>query len=149
MSGANYWHCPGCDQKALYAGEEDAPEGVEVWHAACRAATPAPLHADPAVICQATADALPHEPAITGGCTLCVQAESGCLALCTEKCTDHDCTAISRFVIWRSDGDLSFGWDGKHEACADHLADVVTGMVNGDPQVRAVVAIRWDQEGAS
>jgi hypothetical protein len=138
MSGSNYESCPGCDRKALYVGDQDVPEGVEVWHAACRTASPAPLLADPAVTCQATADALPSRPHGAGGCTLCVGG------LCTEVCTDHPCTAMSRFVVERSDGDQSFGWDGKHESCAGHLADVVTGMVSGD-DVRAVVAIRWDR----
>jgi hypothetical protein len=100
-----------------------------------------PLAADPAVICQATADALPHQPAVTGGCTLC-DTEYG---LCTERCTDHPCEAISRFAVERSDGDQSFGWDGRHESCETHLAEVVSGMVDGDETVRAVVAIRWDQ----
>ncbi len=59
------------------------------------------------------------------------------------------CDAISQFVVERSDGDTSFGWDGKHEACEYHLAEVVAGMADGDDQVRAVVAIRWwdDREG--
>lgn len=37
MSYADYEICPGCDRKALYSGEEDVPEGIEVWHASCRA----------------------------------------------------------------------------------------------------------------
>lgn len=37
MSGANYEWCPGCERKALYVGEDDVPDGVEVWHAECRA----------------------------------------------------------------------------------------------------------------
>lgn len=56
------------------------------------------------------------------------------------------CPAMSRYVVERSDGDQSFGWDGKHESCAAHLAEVVSGMVAGDDKVRAVVTIRWDAE---
>jgi hypothetical protein len=37
VSGANYEFCPGCDLKALYMGEEDVPDGVEVWHEKCLA----------------------------------------------------------------------------------------------------------------
>lgn len=104
----------------------------------------ATLYADPAVTCQETAPALPFQPVETGGCTLC-DTEFG---LCTERCTPHPCTATSRYVVERSDGDQSFGWDGKHESCEAHLADVVSGMVNGD-DVGAVVTIRWDREPAS
>jgi hypothetical protein len=38
MSGANYEYCPGCESKALYMGEYDVPDGVEVWHGKCLAA---------------------------------------------------------------------------------------------------------------
>ena len=38
MSGANYEKCPGCDKKALYVGEDDVQENVEVWHTECLAA---------------------------------------------------------------------------------------------------------------
>lgn len=37
MSYADYEICPGCDRKALYMGDREAPEGIEVWHASCRA----------------------------------------------------------------------------------------------------------------
>lgn len=37
MSGSNYEFCGGCDSKALYMGEEEAPDGVEVWHEKCLA----------------------------------------------------------------------------------------------------------------
>lgn len=37
MSGANYEYCPGCDNKALYVGEEEVPDGVVVWHETCLA----------------------------------------------------------------------------------------------------------------
>lgn len=53
------------------------------------------------------------------------------------------CPVMSRYVVERSDGDQSFGWDGRHESCEAHLAEVVSRMVNGD-DVRAVVTIRWD-----
>lgn len=36
MSGAIYEWCPGCETKSLYVGEEDVPDGVEVWHQDCR-----------------------------------------------------------------------------------------------------------------
>lgn len=35
MSYADYEHCPSCDGKALYMGDREAQEGVEVWHAEC------------------------------------------------------------------------------------------------------------------
>lgn len=54
------------------------------------------------------------------------------------------CGAVSHFVVERSDGDESFGWDGKHESCEEHVAEVISSMVNGDDKVYAVVAIRWD-----
>jgi hypothetical protein len=59
------------------------------------------------------------------------------------------CTAMSRYVVERSDGDRSFGHDGKHESCEAHLAGVVTDMVAGFADVRAVVTIRWDADGPS
>lgn len=37
MSYADYAICPGCDRKALYMGDGEAPEGIEVWHSSCRA----------------------------------------------------------------------------------------------------------------
>ena len=37
MSGANYWFCPGCDRKALYAGDADEPDDIAVWHESCLA----------------------------------------------------------------------------------------------------------------
>ncbi len=36
MSGGNYEYCDVCDQKALYVGEDDIPEGVIVTHRACQ-----------------------------------------------------------------------------------------------------------------
>lgn len=54
------------------------------------------------------------------------------------------CGAVSHFVVERSDHDPSFGWDGKHEACEEHLAVVVSSMIDGDDEVTAVVTIRWD-----
>lgn len=58
MSGANYEYCPGCDQKALYVGDQDVPEGVEAWHAKCRVERtgghPAACECDP---CTAPAEA--------------------------------------------------------------------------------------------
>lgn len=58
-----------------------------------------------------------------------------------------ECMQMSRFQVSRSDGDESYGTGGgTEEACEQHLADAVSGMVNGDANVRAVVAIRWDGE---
>lgn len=56
----------------------------------------------------------------------------------------HDCGKLSRYVVSRSDRNTSYGeGGGTAEACEDHLSDAVTGMVDGDENVRAVVAIRW------
>ncbi len=73
-------------------------------------------------------------------------------AKCTEVVGDdededgpHECGKLSRFVVERSDGDKTYGsGGGTEEACPQHLADVVSGMVDGDTGVRAVVSIRWD-----
>lgn len=55
------------------------------------------------------------------------------------------CGATSRFIVSRSDGDTSYGINGgSEEACEKHLADAVLGMVEGDVNVHAIVAIRWD-----
>ena len=35
MSGANYAHCPFCEKKALYTGDEDLLENVVVVHESC------------------------------------------------------------------------------------------------------------------
>lgn len=37
MSYANYAHCPACDGKTHYIGEDDLREGVSVWHDKCLA----------------------------------------------------------------------------------------------------------------
>lgn len=56
MSSANYAHCEGCERKAFYAGEEDIPEGVVIWHQACldardpAAVTPAAIAAARSVL---------------------------------------------------------------------------------------------------
>lgn len=76
---------------------------------------------------------------------------------CTTELEDEDgddveghrpfggtCPKPSRFVVARSDGDSSFGVNGgSEEACEDHLADAVLGMVDGDETVNAVITIRW------
>lgn len=60
------------------------------------------------------------------------------------------CTKPSRFVVERSDGDKSYGTcDGTEESCEEHLADAVSGMVDGDEGVRAVVTIRWNKGEAA
>lgn len=57
-----------------------------------------------------------------------------------------ECTRPSRFCVSRSDGDKSYGTGGgTEEACPEHLADAVSGMVDGDENVRAVVAVRWNR----
>jgi hypothetical protein len=72
-------------------------------------------------------------------------------ATCTGDADDeeegvHDCGKLSRYVVARSDGDKSFGaGGGTEEACEEHLADAVSGMVDGDENVRAVVTIRWTE----
>jgi hypothetical protein len=72
-------------------------------------------------------------------------------AACAHVVDDEEdgprpCGELSRFVVARSDGDTSFGaGGGTEEACADHLAEAVAGMVDGDEHVRAVVTIRWDK----
>ena len=76
---------------------------------------------------------------------------------CQWDVPDHDsdedearpCGLMSRFVVSRSDGDRSFDWDGEHEACLDHLGDVVVSMVDGDESIQPVVAIRWDAAGSA
>jgi hypothetical protein len=56
------------------------------------------------------------------------------------------CPKPSRFVVARSDGDSSFGVNGgSEEACEEHLADAVLGMVDGDETVSAVITIRWGE----
>lgn len=52
------------------------------------------------------------------------------------------CGKPSRFVVERSDGDQSYM---PGESCEEHLAGTVSGMVDGDEHVRAVVSIRWDR----
>lgn len=54
------------------------------------------------------------------------------------------CGKPSRFAVARSDGDSSFGANGgSEEACEEHVADAVLGMVGGDETVSAVITIRW------
>lgn len=56
------------------------------------------------------------------------------------------CGKPSRFVVARSDGDSSFGGNGgSEEACEEHLADAVLGMVDGDETVSAVITVRWGE----
>lgn len=62
-----------------------------------------------------------------------------------EESEAEQCSNLSRFVVSRSDGDMSYGINGgSEEACEEHLAEAVTGMVGGDEHVTAIVAIRWD-----
>lgn len=82
-----------------------------------------PLYRDPAITCQW--DALDPDPD---------PEDENDLVQCNE---------LSSFVVERNDGDQSFGWDGKHEACEYHLAEVVASMADGDAQVQAVITIRW------
>jgi hypothetical protein len=57
-----------------------------------------------------------------------------------------ECTKPSRFCVSRSDGDQSYGTGGgTEEACEEHLADAVCGMVDGHEHIQAIVAIRWDR----
>jgi hypothetical protein len=58
------------------------------------------------------------------------------------------CGALSRYQVARSDGDESYGINGgSDEACGEHLAETVAGMIDGDAEVAAIVAIRWDEPG--
>jgi len=102
------------------------------------------LYVDPAIKCQEELPSAEVQELPGGGCDLCVPEEEGSARLlCSERCDGGPCEATSRFVVERSDGDQSFGWDGKHEACEGHLAEVVDGMIGGYSQVQAVVTIRW------
>ena len=57
----------------------------------------------------------------------------------------YPCRAPSRYQVARSDGDESYGINGgSDEACDEHLAETVDGMVDGDAEVTALVTIRWD-----
>ena len=57
----------------------------------------------------------------------------------------HDCGKPSRFIVARSDLDASYGsGGGTDEACEDHLAGSVAGMLEGDPSLHAIVIVRWD-----
>jgi hypothetical protein len=81
------------------------------------------LHRDPAITCQQDVP------------------DPGC------DCQAVPCPNLSWFVVERSDGDKSFGWDGKHEACEYHLADVIDGMLGGDEKLHAIVTPRWWDDG--
>lgn len=57
------------------------------------------------------------------------------------------CGALSRYQVARSDGDESFGINGgSDEACEEHLAEAIDGMINGDTGITAAVTIRWDKD---
>jgi hypothetical protein len=59
----------------------------------------------------------------------------------------YPCGAPSRFQVARSDGDESYGINGgSDEACEEHLAESVAGMIDGDDEVIALVSLRWDAE---
>lgn len=55
---------------------------------------------------------------------------------------EEPCMEYSRFCVTRSDGDESFG---PAEACDEHLADAVAGIVSGETDISAVVTIRWGE----
>jgi hypothetical protein len=56
------------------------------------------------------------------------------------------CGNRSRFIVERFDEDESFGTlGGGEESCEEHLEEAVCGMIGGDDDVRAVVALRWDK----
>jgi hypothetical protein len=102
------------------------------------------LRCDPAVTCQWDVPALDVQEFAGGGCSLCVSPGGTSVLICSERCGGCPCSAVSRFAVGRSDGDTSFGWDGRHESCEEHLAQVVASMINGDETVHAIVTIRWD-----
>jgi hypothetical protein len=57
----------------------------------------------------------------------------------------YPCGAPSRYQVARSDGDKSYGVNGgSDEACEEHLAEAVAGMVDGDAEITAFVTVRWD-----
>jgi hypothetical protein len=59
---------------------------------------------------------------------------------------EEPCGNPSRFQVARSDGDETYGINGgSDECCADHLAETVAGMIDGDTTVTAVVTVRWDR----
>jgi hypothetical protein len=99
------------------------------------------LYADPAITCQWDILTPDVQSAEGGGCNLCVTPGGSSIAICTERCTGYPCGAVSRFVVDRSDGDESFGWG---ESCEEHLAEVVSSMIDGDPAITAIVTVRWD-----
>lgn len=86
--------------------------------------------------------------ALRGGTPLTVQPDAVCGGLVPDPGDAefaYDCANHSRFLVERSDGDKSFGENGgSTEACAGHLADAVTGMIDGDENIRAIVSIRWN-----
>lgn len=62
-------------------------------------------------------------------------------------CGTFGCVTASRFVVARSDGDPSYGSEGgSEESCEQHLVQAVAGMIDGDPDVSAIVSIRWDYD---
>ena len=76
-----------------------------------------------------------------GTCCAIVEFEEDCPGPCGKP---------SLFIVSRSDGDENFGGGGgTEEACEEHLADAVIGMVDGDESIRAVVTIRWDKTEAA
>lgn len=80
------------------------------------------------------------------GCDHCEEEPEdggGGRLICTELCTGYHCGVVSAFVVERSDGDKSFGWDGRHETCEVHLVAVIDGMLSGDEKLHAVVHPRW------
>jgi hypothetical protein len=78
---------------------------------------------------------------------LTVEEDVKCSAVViVDEDDSYPCGAPSRYQVARSDGDESYGINGgSDEACDEHLAETVAGMVDGDAGVAAIVTIRWDK----
>lgn len=60
----------------------------------------------------------------------------------------RECGEVSRYLVERSDGNEDYGeHGGSAEACHGHLADVSLSMIDGDEDVRAVITVRWSEDG--
>jgi hypothetical protein len=87
------------------------------------------------------------ERSAPGGEPITVEDNARCGSVVVVDEDDaYPCGAPSRYLVERSDGDTSYGENGgSAEACDEHLAETVDGMVHGDDTVRAIVTIRWDK----
>lgn len=80
-----------------------------------------------------------HTPACTASVDSDVEDENG-------GRWAQPCGKRSRFIVARTDADESYGsGGGTEEACEEHLAAAVLGMVDGDEDVSAIVTVRWNE----